>query len=95
LSFCRPTTDGVVLTVRVIPRARVTAVGGVRDNQLIIRLTAPPVDDAANRELVAFLSTRLGVPARAIQMVSGARSRRKVLTVSGLTEDGCRRALER
>jgi uncharacterized protein len=94
LSYCQPSADGVVLTLQVIPRARKNAAGEVRDGRLVVRLTAPPVDDAANRELVAFLAGRLGVPARAVQIVSGERSRRKRVAILGITEGDCRRALQ-
>jgi len=75
---------GVVITVRVIPRASRSCVAGTRGNALLVRLTAPPVDGAANDELVQVLATALGVSRRAIDLVSGERSRLKRVRVSGL-----------
>jgi uncharacterized protein (TIGR00251 family) len=89
----RPVSGGVRLTVRVIPRARTTALAGVRDDALLVRLAAPPVDEAANRDLVAFLAAALGVPVRTVRIVSGDRSRRKVVEIGGVSEERCRGAL--
>jgi uncharacterized protein (TIGR00251 family) len=81
----RQTTAGVELAVRVIPRARRTEAVGVRDGALLVRLTAPPVDGAANTALVTFLASTLGVPSRAIQLLSGERGRQKRLLIAGAT----------
>src|SRR5215510_5801002 len=70
-----------VLAVRVIPRARRSSVAGMRGDAWLIRLQAPPVDGAANEELVALLSRVLGVPKRDVTIVSGERSREKRVRV--------------
>ena len=59
--------------------------GGVRDGALVVRLAAPPVDGAANTALTEFLSEALGVPRRAVSIVSGERGRRKRVAVAGVT----------
>jgi hypothetical protein len=81
------TPDGVVLDVRVIPRASKAGVGGIRDGALLIRLHAPPVDGAANGELIDVLAKVLGVPRRAITIVAGEKARLKRVRVAGLTKD--------
>jgi uncharacterized protein len=81
----RQTTAGVELDVRVIPRARRTEAAGVRGGALLVRLAAPPVDGAANGALVAFLASTLGVPSRAIQLLSGERGRQKRILIAGAT----------
>jgi uncharacterized protein (TIGR00251 family) len=81
----RETAAGVEFEVRVIPRAKKTALTGVRDGALVVRLAAPPVDGAANTALTEFLSEALGVPRRAISIVSGERGRRKRVAVTGVT----------
>ena len=53
---------------------------------LKIRLTAPPVDNAANEALVRFLAGVLGVPKSDIEILSGQTSRQKTLRISGITE---------
>jgi len=52
-----------------------------------IRLTSPPVDDAANEELTALLARELGVPRAAVRIVSGARARSKLVEVVGVSTD--------
>jgi uncharacterized protein (TIGR00251 family) len=78
------TADGVLLSVRVIPRASKAGVAGVRDDALLVRLSAPPVEGAANAELVELLAKLLKIPRRQVSLVSGEHSRRKRLAVSGL-----------
>jgi len=78
------TSKGVVLNVRVIPRAGRSGLAGTRDNALLVRLNAPPVEGAANAELLDVLSNILHVPKRALTIVSGERSRSKRVLVSGL-----------
>ena len=77
-------TGGVRLRLRVQPRASRTEVVGLHGDTIRIRLTAPPVDGAANEALLVFLSDRLSVPRSAVRLVSGETSRSKVVTVSGI-----------
>ena len=80
-----PTPDGVILTIRVVPRAGRAGAAGTRDNAFLIRLNAPPVEDAANSELIALLAELLDVPKRNVTIVSGERSRLKRVRVVGVT----------
>ena len=80
-----------LLDVRVIPRAGVTKFAGVRDNRMVIRLAAAPVDGAANDALIAFLSKILDIPSRHISIVSGERIRNKKVMVSGITREDAER----
>ena len=52
-----------------------------------IRLTSPPVDDAANEELIALLARELGVPRSSVRIVSGTRARSKLVEVVGASMD--------
>jgi len=54
------------------------------DGALKVRLTAPPVDGAANEALIALLAQRLGLPKRDIHIVHGATSRHKVVEIRGM-----------
>jgi uncharacterized protein (TIGR00251 family) len=76
--------QGVTLRVRVIPRSARDAIGGERDGALVVRLTAPPVEGAANDALVRALGRALGVAPSAVRVVSGERSRTKVVAVAGV-----------
>lgn len=87
-----PRSD-VILTVRVIPRAARSAIAGSRDNALLVRLTAPPVDGAANAELIRVLADALDVPKRNITLLSGDRARLKRVKITGLTDDEVARKL--
>lgn len=71
--------------VHVVPRARASEIAGRHGDAIRIRLAAPPVDGAANDELVRFLAERLGVPRSAVTIASGASARRKAVEVAGLT----------
>ena len=76
---------GVRLRLRVQPGARAEHLDGVHDNQLRLRLTAPPVDGAANTACLAFLARILGVRRSQITLQSGRKSRHKVLLIEGVT----------
>lgn len=79
--------NGVVLRVRVQPRSSAERLEGVQDDQLRVRLTAPPVDGAANAACIAFLAKALGVSRSRVQMRSGAKGRDKVLYIADLTPE--------
>jgi hypothetical protein len=75
----------VAFGVRVVPRASRDKIAGFHDGTLRVRLTAPPVEGAANEALVAFLSGVLRVPKRDIEIVSGQTARNKIVSVYGLS----------
>jgi uncharacterized protein (TIGR00251 family) len=75
------------LRVRVIPRARKNEIAGWRDKALVVRLTAPPVEGAANRLLVRFLAKHLDLRASDISIASGEKSREKVLRLEALSQN--------
>lgn len=78
---------GVEIQIKVIPRAGRTALAGLRDGALLVRLAAAPVDGAANEALIEAIAGALGVPKRAVSIVSGERSRQKRLRVTGIDVD--------
>ena len=82
-----------VISVRVIPRAPRTRVDGERGGAILIRLSAPPVDGAANAALVAFLASALDLPRRDVTIVAGATSRDKRVRIVGLDESAIRARL--
>jgi uncharacterized protein (TIGR00251 family) len=86
-------TRSATIVVHVVPRARTTEVAGRHGDAIRIRLAAPPVDGAANAELVRFLAERLGVPRSAVSIIRGAAARRKTVTVEGVTTDAAVRVL--
>jgi uncharacterized protein len=80
----RTVEGGVVITVRVLPRASKRGIAGTRDQALLVRLNAAPVDGAANAELVDVLARALDVPKRAVTLVAGERARAKRVHVAGI-----------
>jgi uncharacterized protein (TIGR00251 family) len=85
----------VRFTVRVQPRSSRAGVDGVHDGALRVRVHAPPVEGAANDAVVEVLAKALGVAKRAVAIVSGAKSRSKVVEVSGLSAAEVRRRFSR
>ncbi|MFQ5482215.1 MAG: DUF167 domain-containing protein [Nitrospinaceae bacterium] len=78
--------DGVQFAITVQPRSSRNQIDGVRDGALRVRLTAPPVDGAANKTCLKFLAKTLGVSAARVTLVRGATSRTKLIHVQGLDE---------
>ena len=76
---------GVRLLLHVQPRASRTELAGRFGDALKIRIAAPPVDGAANEELVRFLAETLGVRSGAVEIISGETGRRKTVEVRGVT----------
>src|SRR3989442_15890534 len=85
----------VTLSLRVQPRASRNAVVGWSGDTLNIRLTAPPVEGAANAASVKFLADLLDLPQSQFEILRGDRSRQKVVQITGLTRDEVRARLER
>jgi uncharacterized protein len=83
------------IKVRVIPRARRDEIGGERGDLLLIRLTAPPVDGAANAALCRLVARRAGGPARRVSIVRGKTSRDKVVRVEGISGAELRASMTR
>ena len=80
----RETRGGTTFRVRVQPRASREEVQGQREGALVVRLTAPPVEGAANRALTRLLGRALGVAPSAVTIESGKGGRSKRVAVAGL-----------
>ena len=85
--------DSVTFSVRLTPRASKNEITGVQAGALRVRLTAPPVEGAANAALIEFIAERLKVRKSAISIVSGERSRNKIVRVSGMNMEQVQAAL--
>jgi uncharacterized protein (TIGR00251 family) len=75
------------VAVQVVTRARTTQLIGAYGDAIRIRVAAPPVDGAANEELVRFMAKRLGVSRAAVTIARGQSSRRKSVTIEGISTD--------
>lgn len=75
-------TAGITFEVHVQPRSSVNAIIGCHDHALKIKLTAPPVGGAANKQCIQLLAKVLGLPKSSLTIVSGQTSRRKRIGIS-------------
>jgi uncharacterized protein (TIGR00251 family) len=75
------------LTLHVQPNARQNEILGFEDGILRIKIAAPPVEGKANKELIAFLSKRLGVSKSSISINHGQTGKNKVISIIGLGRD--------
>jgi len=88
-----PTPQGVRIELHVQPRASRTEIAGMHGDALKLRIASPPIDGAANDEIIRFLAARLALPRRAVIITGGASGRRKVVAVEGVTVAAARLAL--
>ncbi len=86
-------SGSVLLQVMVQPRASKDQVVGIHGNHIKIRLTSPPVEGAANKALVKFLSKKLKIPASKITIKRGQRARQKLLEVEGASAKDVKKKL--
>ena len=77
--------DGFTITVRVVPRSSRSEIVGEIDGAVKVKLSSPPVDGAANVELIRLISKALGVSKSSVSIVSGETSKTKRLRVTGAT----------
>lgn len=82
------------LRIHVQPRASKSELVGWREGSLAVRLTAPPVEGAANKACRDFLAEALGVRRADVELVSGDKSREKRFRVHGLDEAELRRRID-
>jgi uncharacterized protein (TIGR00251 family) len=82
-----------IIRVHVVPNAKVDSMVGEHGGAIKIKLRAPAIEGKANAALVDFLAERLNVPARAIVLLRGHKSRDKLVRIDSLDEDELRRHL--
>ena len=85
-SFLRARADGVLLSVKLQPRSARNEIGPLAGGELKIKVTAPPVDSAANEALMKFLAEKLDCPRGRVELLRGHTSRHKTLLRCGFTE---------
>lgn len=79
--------DSTLLSVRVTPRSALTEVVGWQGSTLSVRVTAVPIDEAANRAVLDLLAHAFGVPRSTLSLVRGAHGRQKLIRIAGLSRD--------
>ncbi len=80
-------SGSVTFRVRVVPRSSRNQIVGVEGGALKIKLTAPPVEGAANAALIEFIAGWLGVRKSAVSIVSGDKARNKIVRAKGVTRE--------
>ena len=83
--FLREKDGDLLLSVKLQPRASANQIGESLGDELKIKVTAPPVDSAANEALVEFLAKRLDCPKGAVELIRGQTSRHKVIRLRSMT----------
>ena len=92
-SYLRAQPDGTLLAVKLQPRASANEIGEALGDELRIKVTAPPVDAAANQALVEMLADLLDCPRARVELLRGHTSRHKTLKLHGLPPDEVHRLL--
>jgi uncharacterized protein (TIGR00251 family) len=93
--FLRAEPNGVLLSVKLQPRASANEIGEALGNELRIKVTAPPVDSAANEALVRLLAQQFDCPRNRVELVRGHTSRHKIVRLHGFTAEQAARKLIR
>lgn len=83
------------LVVHVVPRSSKISIASWKSGEYKIKLTAPPVEGAANAQLIQFLSKVLGISTGGLEIVSGLGSRMKRIRIRGLSQENVLRLLNR
>jgi uncharacterized protein (TIGR00251 family) len=76
--------EGVIFKVHVQPRASRNEICGIHGEELKMRLTAPPVEEAANKLCIEFIAKQLQVAKSRVTITSGLKSRHKTIKVTGV-----------
>ena len=86
-AWLKPQPDGLLLAVKLQPRASKNEIIGALGEELRIKVTAPPVDAAANEALVRLLAETLDCPRGKVELIRGHTSRHKIIKLHGLTPE--------
>jgi hypothetical protein len=84
-AFLSAQTDGVLLSIKLQPRASANEIGEAIGQEIKIKVTAPPVDAAANEALVRLLADTFDCGRNRIELVRGHTSRHKLVKVFGIS----------
>ena len=85
--------DGVLLSVKLQPRASKNEIGVPLGDELKIKVTAPPVDAAANQALIELLAKKLACPRGRVELIRGKTSRHKTVKLHGFTPEAVSQAI--
>lgn len=94
-AFLKAQADGVLLSVKVQPRASRNEISGPLGGELRVKVTAPPVDAAANQALLELLAEIFDRPRGQVELVRGRTSRHKIIRIAGITAQDAEKILSR
>ena len=80
--------DNVTINIYVVPRSSRSEVVDIYNDCLKIKLKSPPVDNAANKELIRFLADTLKIPKSTIDIIKGKHQKKKVIVIEGCSLNG-------
>lgn len=86
-SVIEESVEGVIITIRVVPRASKTEIIGKMDGAVKVRVASPPVDGAANAEIVKLFARSFCVPRSSVTILSGQHSKTKRIRIIGATAE--------
>lgn len=92
-SFLKETVGGILLSVKLQPRASKNEIGEALGEELKIKVSAPPVDAAANQALVELLAETLGCSRGKVELIRGHTSRHKTIMLHGFSLEAVREKL--
>ena len=84
-AYLRVQPDGLWLAVKVQPRASSNEICEPLGDELRVKVTAPPVDSAANEAVLRLLAERLDCARNQVELVRGHTSRHKVVKLHGFS----------
>ena len=93
MDWLEETKQGVTIDLHVIPNARKSEIVGIHNDKLKIKISSPPVDGSANKEIVKFFSKKLKISKSNIYIISGEKSRDKRLLINDITMDKVRNSI--
>ena len=85
--YLRVQSDGLLLSVKLQPRSSANEITGPQGSALRIKVTAAPVDSAANHALLDLLAERLHCPRGRVELIRGHTSRHKLVKLHGISAD--------
>jgi uncharacterized protein len=92
--FLKHHPEGTLLFLKVQPRASRNELGGILGAELKLKVTAPPVDSAANEAVLEFLAEHLHCSRSSVLLVRGQTSRHKTILLRGIAPDAAAAALD-
>lgn len=84
-NFLKETSEGVVISVRIVPNSSNDFVLGYTEDYLKVKITAPPIENKANKQLIQFLAKLFGLPKTRVSFVYGEKSKIKRILLAGKT----------